>query len=52
MAFSPDETDSPLIVDADRVLSLPFASQCFEPVSWWNKEVVKPLCVIDETQLT
>jgi len=49
MAFSPDETDSPLIVDADRVLSVTFSPQRFKPVAWRDTKIVEPLCVIDQT---
>jgi hypothetical protein len=33
MAFTPDKTDSPLIIDPDRVLSFPIASQRFQLIS-------------------
>jgi hypothetical protein len=51
MAFSPDETDSPLIVDADRVLTLPSAPQGFEPVARRHAEVLDLLCVVQQTKL-
>jgi hypothetical protein len=52
MAFSPDEANSPLIVDADRMLSSASAAQGFEPVSRRDKEIVEPLCVVKQTQLS
>jgi hypothetical protein len=33
MALTPDETDSPLIIDSHRVLSFPIASQRFQLIS-------------------
>jgi hypothetical protein len=33
MAATPDKTDSPLVIDANRVLSFPAASQCFELIA-------------------
>jgi hypothetical protein len=30
MALTPDKTDSPLIIDPNRVLPFPIASQCFQ----------------------
>jgi len=50
MAFSPDETDSPLIVDADRMLPVPFASQYFEPVARRHTQIIDTPGVIEQTQ--
>ena len=36
---TPDETDPKLIIDANRVLSIPVAMQCFKPVAWRNTEI-------------
>jgi hypothetical protein len=33
MALTPDKTDSPLIIDPNRVLPFPIASQCFQLIS-------------------
>src|ERR1700694_649064 len=38
MAITPYKTDSPLVVNANRVLSLPIASQCLQLVPWWRTE--------------
>jgi hypothetical protein len=46
MSFSPKKTNSPLIIDADRVLTLPFAPQRFEPVARRHPQVLEPLRVI------
>src|SRR5690348_16944712 len=40
-SFIPYETDSPLVIDPDRMLSLPVCFQRFEPVAWWNMQVRK-----------
>jgi hypothetical protein len=33
MALTPDKTDSPLIIDPNRVLPFPITSQCFQLIS-------------------
>ena len=35
----PTETDTPLVIDADAVLSSAIASQLFEAVRGWNAKV-------------
>jgi hypothetical protein len=49
MALSPDKANSPLIVDADRVLALAFAAQGFQPIAGRYLKVLKPLCVVQHT---
>jgi len=39
--WGPDKADTPLLIDADTVLSLPVILQCFEPVAGWHFQVVK-----------
>jgi len=34
--ITPNETDSPLIVDSDAVLTFPIATQFLQPVSWYG----------------
>src|ERR1043165_9070758 len=51
MALSPDETDAPLIVDADRVLAAAASSQCFEAVGGRNPKIGQALRSIEQTQL-
>jgi hypothetical protein len=46
MAFSPDETNSPLVVDADGMLSLPTASQCFQAVAGRQTKIIEALCIV------
>jgi len=52
MGFSPDETDSPLIVNAYRMLPLPFAVQRLKVVAGRHTKVVEARCVVNETQLS
>ena len=40
-ALAPDEADSPLIVDADTVLTLPAAAQSLKAVSWNRGHVLE-----------
>jgi hypothetical protein len=47
MAFSPNETNSPLIIDANRMLSLPFAPQGFKPVARRYAKVVQTFRAVD-----
>jgi hypothetical protein len=47
----PDETDPPLIVDPDRVLTLPVCPQGFEAVARGNTKVAKDPSLIQETKL-
>ena len=37
----PDETDAPLIVDADAVLAGSFALEGFEPMAWRHTQVTQ-----------
>ena len=39
--WGPDETDAPLLVDADTVLTLPIISQRFESIARRNFQVIK-----------
>jgi hypothetical protein len=47
-----DKTYAPLIVDPDRVLSLPVSLQGFEPVAGWNAQVIEHPGLIQETKLS
>jgi hypothetical protein len=40
-SFGPDETDAPLIVDADRVLATPVSSERFQPVCRRRAQIAK-----------
>ena len=37
---TPTETDTPLLVDANAVLTLPITTQRFKPVGGWNTEII------------
>jgi hypothetical protein len=52
MAISPPETNPPLIVYADRVLTAPLALQRFEAISRWHPQILDPHCTIEQTQLS
>jgi len=41
MALTPDKTDSPLIIDPNRVLPFPIASQCFQLIPRWRSQNVQ-----------
>ena len=38
-ALAPYKTDTPLVVDPDRVLSFTVTAQLFEVICWWNAKV-------------
>jgi hypothetical protein len=48
-AFSPNETDSPLIVDSDTVLAFPVARQSLHPVPGNRCQIFQPIGVIDHS---
>jgi hypothetical protein len=50
MVVFPDEANSPLIVDSDRMLSAPFGFQCLESVTGRHAEVFESLGYVQETQ--
>jgi hypothetical protein len=41
LAIGPLETDAPLIVDSDAVLSRSIALQGFKAIAWWGHQVTK-----------
>jgi hypothetical protein len=49
MTFSPDKANSPLIVDADRVLALAFTAGRFKTISRRHAEIVEPLRIVQQT---
>jgi hypothetical protein len=49
---APEKADSPLIIDADAVLSRAFAFQCLEAVSWRNPEVGKGFGGVQHDELS
>ena len=50
-ALAPDEADSPLIVDADTVLTLPAAAQSLKAVSRNRGHVLQFPCVVQHPHL-
>src|ERR1700722_14516898 len=51
-AIAPDETNPPLVVDSDRVLSLAVALKRFEPIAWRLTQIVQCADAIEQQQLT
>src|SRR3546814_12161772 len=47
----PYETDSPLIVDADAVLSCPITFERFQAIARRHRKVLESACVVEEAQL-
>jgi hypothetical protein len=41
VSVHPFETDSPLLIDADAVLSLSASPECFQPVPRRNPQILK-----------
>jgi hypothetical protein len=41
VAITPHETDTPLIIDPDTMLSLSRTLQCLKSIGWWHSEVFK-----------
>jgi hypothetical protein len=50
MVVFPDETNPPLVVDADRMLALSVAFQSFEPISRRHAQIVDSPGIVQETQ--
>ena len=50
--FSPLKTYTPLIIDANAVLSLTVAFESFQPVRRWNFEIVKIGGCVKHNQLS
>ena len=44
IAITPDEAQPPLVIDADAVLALPIALQCFQPVAGQGGEIFQARC--------
>ena len=51
VAVAPDETDTPLLVDADTLLSFSIPFQGLEAVRRWNTKIIQRLGVVEHTQL-
>jgi hypothetical protein len=42
--IAPVEADTPLVIDPNAVLTGSLAFEQFQPVSWWNAQVLKRGC--------
>jgi hypothetical protein len=42
MPISPQETNSPLVVDTDTMFSLAITLQRLKPVRWWKPKILQP----------
>jgi len=50
IAALPAEADAPLVVDADAVLTGPFAGELLESVTWWDPEVGEHLGGVEDEE--
>ena len=48
----PDETYPPLIVDPDRVLSLPIRFQGFKSIAWGNTKIAEYPSLVQKTKFS
>jgi hypothetical protein len=48
----PDETDTPLVVDPDRVLSLPISFQGFKSIARGNTEIAEYPSLVQKTKFS
>lgn len=46
----PDEANTPLVVDPNRVLALSVTTECLQAVSGWNSQIMKASRLIDVKQ--
>ena len=51
ITFLPPEANSPLVVDADAMLSSTIARKAFQPISWRDPQIVQPFSDIKLDQL-
>src|SRR5450432_3627548 len=49
-SFIPYETDSPLVVDSDRMLPLAISPQCLKPIAGRNAKIDQRSSLIQETK--
>ena len=50
LTIIPYETDTPLIVDPDTMLSLSSAFQCLKAIGWWYSEVLQLLGIVQHPE--
>jgi hypothetical protein len=51
VAVDKPETYAPLVIDGDRILSLPFSFEFVESIAWRNLQVIQTRCQVDIFQL-
>jgi hypothetical protein len=51
-SFIPNETYAPLVVDPDRVLSLPIGPQRLQAIARWYAKITKQPSLIQKTKLS
>jgi hypothetical protein len=50
ISFSPPETDAPLVIDADAVLTVSIPRQLFKSVRWWAPQIFDTMSIVQHTQ--
>lgn len=48
ITLPPHEADTPLLVDSNGVLTEAVARELFQPIAWWNAQIVEAHSRIDE----
>ena len=51
LACRPSKTKTPLLVDADAVLTLPITSEFFQPITGRNTQIARCTCSVEHLQL-
>ena len=52
VAITPYETDTPLIIDPDTMLSLSRTFQCLKSIGWWYSEVFKEPRIVQHSEFS
>ena len=52
IVLAPDETDPPLLIDADRVPAFPIPLECFQPICRRHAQVFESPRIVEKTQLS
>jgi hypothetical protein len=50
VATTPHETDTPLTIDPDTMLSLSRTFQCLKSIGWWHSEVFKEPRIVQHSE--
>jgi hypothetical protein len=51
IAIIPRETDAPLVVDPDTMLSFSCSFQCLKSIGWWRSEVLQLLGIVQHPEI-